>query len=528
MTVPTVVISTRLVASRRRRVRLVPGMGDFYFVALLAWLFAAGAGWQGLLADGDTGWHIRTGDYILQTRSVPRQDLFSYTRPGEPWFAWEWLSDVILAAVHRGWGLAGVSALGGVVIAAAMVVLFRWMLWRGANFFVALAVGLLATGASSVHFLARPHLATLLLLPLALWVVERDLERPGRRLWLLVPLSVVWTNLHGGFLALPVTVMAIAAGLALEALWQPPAQRSWRPPVRYALLAAACGAASIANPYGIGWHAHVAGYLTSDWIRNAVMEFRAPSFRSENQLQFQALLLGGLLAAGWRFSRGRFREGLPVLVWAHLALGSVRHAPLYAIVAAPLVAGAASELWRKWEARAGRRSGIAALGSVARDFAASGRLTPWAVVGAAAVLLLTPSLKWPRDFPKEFFPTALVGSHQSSIAPARIFTSDEWADYLIYRNWPEQRVFMDGRSDFYGPEVGDQYLAVMEGRPGWEEILKRHRCEAALVSPHWPLNALLAQSGNWERVASDRQALLYRRRKAPEVAATNPPGHSYR
>ncbi|MCS6951575.1 MAG: hypothetical protein RMK57_03480 [Bryobacterales bacterium] len=514
-----------------RRWRLpgpAPALGDFYFTALLVWLFAAGAGWQGLLADGDTGWHIRTGDYILQTGSVPRHDLFSYTRPGEPWFAWEWLADVGLALVHRLWGLSGVAAFSGLLIAAAMLALFRWMLWRGANLFVAVAVGLLATGACSVHFLARPHLATLLLLPLSLWMVERDLERARRSLWLLVALSVVWTNLHGGFLALPVTVAAMAAGLALEALGQPPAERSWRGPLRYALLAAACGAASIANPYGLRWHAHVAGYLSSDWIRNVVMEFRAPSFRSENQLQFQVLLLAGLLAAGWRFSTGRFREGLPVLLWAHLALGSVRHAPLFAMVAAPLVGSALTELWRKWEAWRGPRSVAAALGAVARDFAAAGRLTPWAAVGAAAVLWLTPATKWPRDFPDELFPTALAASQQRWLAAARLFTSDEWADYLIYRNWPKQRVFMDGRSDFYGPGVGDQYLAVMEGRPGWEEILKRYHCDAVLVSPRWTLHALLAQSRDWERVASDRRAVLYRRRQAPDVAGTNPRQQSYR
>ncbi|MCL6506757.1 MAG: hypothetical protein K6T59_07010, partial [Bryobacteraceae bacterium] len=120
-----------------------PSLSDCYFVALLAWLFAAGAGWEGLLADGDTGWHVRTGDHIVETGSIPRRDLFSYTRPGEPWFAWEWLSDLILAWFHRQWGLPGVTALAGVLIALAMLVLFRWMLWRGSNLFVALAVGLL-------------------------------------------------------------------------------------------------------------------------------------------------------------------------------------------------------------------------------------------------------------------------------------------------------------------------------------------------------------------------------------------------
>jgi hypothetical protein len=514
------------------RGRLSPSLSDCYFVALLAWLFAAGAGWEGLLADGDTGWHVRTGDHIVETGSIPRRDLFSYTRPGEPWFAWEWLSDLILAWFHRQWGLPGVTALAGVLIALAMLVLFRWMLWRGSNLFVALAVGLLAAGAASIHFLARPHVATLLLLPLSLWAVDRDLKRTDGRVWLLVPLSVLWTNLHGGFLALPATLAAVAAGLSLETLRRRPGERNWRRPLRYAWLTCACGLASLLNPYGPAWHVHVARYLNSDWIRNVVMEFRSPSFRTENQLQFEALLLGGLLVAGWRLAQGRIQESVPVVLWAHLALGSVRHAPLYALVAAPVVASALSELWEKWEAKAGRGSVAAVLGAVARDFGASrGRLTPWAAAGVAAVLWLTPDHKWPRDFPDHAFPTALVRSQASLLRQARVFTSDEWADYLIYRNWPGQRVFMDGRSDFYGPAIGDQYIALMQGQPGWERILARHGCDVVLVPARWPLAALLEADPGWRLVAADHRAKLFRRTSpptSPRGERTNLTAHSYR
>ncbi len=511
---------------------LSPSLSDCYLVALLAWLFAAGAGWEGLLADGDTGWHIRTGDYILETGLIPRQDPFSYTRPGEPWFAWEWLSDLILAWVHRHWGLPGVAALAGVVIGLAMLVLFGWMLWRGTNLFVALAMALLAAGASSIHFLARPHVATLLLLPLSLWAVERDLKREDRRVWLLVPLSVLWTNLHGGFLALPATLAAVVAGLSVETLRRRRGERNWRRPVRYGVLAGVCGLASLLNPYGPALHVHVAGYLNSDWIRNVVMEFRSPSFRTENQLQFEALLLGGLLAAGWRLAQGRIHESLPVILWAHLALGSVRHAPLYAVVAAPLVASALSELWEKWEARAGRGSVAAVLGAVARDFGTrAGRLTPWAAAGVAAVLLLTPDRKWPRDFPDHAFPTSLVRSQASLLRQARVFTSDEWADYLIYRNWPRQRVFMDGRSDFYGPSIGNQYIALMQAQPGWERILARYGCDVVLVPARWGLAALLEADPGWRLVAADGRAKLFRRAGLPaslKGERTNLTARSYR
>src|SRR5258708_13785851 len=80
---------------------LLPGFSDCLFLAVLFWLFASGSGgWSGLLADGDTGWHIRTGQWILENHSVPHTDLFSFSKAGQPWFAWEWLSDVVFAFLH--------------------------------------------------------------------------------------------------------------------------------------------------------------------------------------------------------------------------------------------------------------------------------------------------------------------------------------------------------------------------------------------------------------------------------------------
>ena len=99
---------------------LRPSLADVVLAALLGQLFCFRQGWVSLLADGDTGWHIRTGEWILQYRSAPTVDLFSFTRPGEPWFAWEWLSDLVMALVHRSWGLAGVAAVGGFAAAWLM------------------------------------------------------------------------------------------------------------------------------------------------------------------------------------------------------------------------------------------------------------------------------------------------------------------------------------------------------------------------------------------------------------------------
>src|SRR4051794_31678987 len=173
---------------------LAPSMTDFLFAALLAWLFAGGGG-KMLLSDGDTGWHIRTGDYILEHGAIPRVDLFTFTKPGEPWFAWEWLTDLIFAWLHRGWGLKAVVMVGGVALVATATLLFCRMLWSGGNLFFSLAAALLANGATLVHFLARPHVFTFVFLAIGLWLMARDRRTPDWAIWLLPPLTAVWVNM---------------------------------------------------------------------------------------------------------------------------------------------------------------------------------------------------------------------------------------------------------------------------------------------------------------------------------------------
>ena len=126
---------------------LVPSVVDVFFCALLLAAFVRPAGLQGLLADGDTGWHIRTGELVLATGRVPVTDPFSFTRPGQAWFAWEWLSDVAFALLWRWKGVAAVAAFCGAVIALAAAVLFGRLLERGAGLAIALGATMAAVSA---------------------------------------------------------------------------------------------------------------------------------------------------------------------------------------------------------------------------------------------------------------------------------------------------------------------------------------------------------------------------------------------
>src|ERR1700733_1797561 len=216
---------------------LVPSLLDLLFIALIGWLFMSSGphGWQSLLADVDVGWHIRTGEYILDHHQVPHQNLYSFSKPGAPWYSWEWLSDVIDALLFRWAGLKGVVLAAGVMIALYATTLMRRIVDAGAHLFVALLVTLLSVGSASMHFLARPHVFTLLLLSLSMALIEADRRGANpARLWWLVPITLLWTSLHGGFLVLIGLLGLAAIGAAVESWIQRPAgaRPDWAPALR--------------------------------------------------------------------------------------------------------------------------------------------------------------------------------------------------------------------------------------------------------------------------------------------------------
>ncbi len=179
--------------------RVLPSLTDLAFVMPIIFIFVKLAGARTLLADGDTGWHIRTGQWILAHHQVPSADMFSFSRPGAPWFAWEWLWDVIFAVLYGRWGLPSVVLGSMIIICATNALLFRLVRRKCDNGLVAIAVTLLATGGCAIHWLARPHLFTFLFFAVTMHITDRAAEGRTRLLAWLVPLVLVWTNLHGGF-----------------------------------------------------------------------------------------------------------------------------------------------------------------------------------------------------------------------------------------------------------------------------------------------------------------------------------------
>jgi hypothetical protein len=510
--------------------RFLPSLTDLAFLMPLIFLFVKLEGARTLLGDGDTGWHVRTGEWILAHGRVPQTDIFSFSRPGAPWFAWEWLWDVLFAMLHQRWGMSAVVAASILVICVTSALLFRLIRRACGNGLVAIAVTLLATGGCAIHWLARPHLFTLFFLTVTLHITTRAAEGRTKLLAWLVPITLLWTNLHGGFFVVFLVLLChLAHGVVNAAIERDPAARIGflRGMKPWLLTFAACLAVTFINPYGWQLHRHVVEYITDPYQLQHITEFQSMNFHAPVVVYFEPLMVLTVVVALWDARHRRFADVFLALGWLHLALIAQRNLPLYAIAAAPLAArgifaailyaGQSSEVLASWVGRLARtfEGGSASFDETDRigrvHLAAA---LPLALVAMA--LLLTPpatgvidsrftSTYDPKYYPEKAIPILLAPETH------HIFAEDEWGDYLIYHLYPHKKVFIDGRSDFYGDEFGERYLDLMNVQHGWQKTLDRYSIDTIVIAPKFALTQTLKISRDWRVVYDDGVALIFRR-----------------
>ncbi|HUO32835.1 MAG TPA: hypothetical protein VMU80_26715 [Bryobacteraceae bacterium] len=520
-------------------IRFLPSMADFAFLMPIVFIFAGMHGARTLLADGDTGWHIRTGEWILSHGRVPHQDLFSFTKAGQPWFAWEWLSDVLFAWLHQHWGMAALVVWSTVVIALVSALLYRLAYRKSASPLIAMAVTFLAVAGSSIHFLARPHLFTLLFAVVFYAILERVRSGEASAKWLfwLPALTVLWTNLHGGWFIGVVLVGTYAAGELASGLCDSGSgalRSAVRRALPYAGAAGLCLAASLAGPYTYHLHVHIWRYLTDSYQREHIQEMMPISFQNPAARYFEILLLVGGAACFWHLRRKRFTECLLVAIFAHAALIASRNIPIFGIVAAPVLALAIAEwlqlledapvsAWLRNLARGLREMGgnIGSMETVWRTHLAS-------VLGLALITAILYAPAPPANFRARFdakdFPVKALASLGGPEAQGRIFTSDQWGDYLIYNFYPHSRVFIDGRSDFYGSRFVQKYLEIVGVNYKWQQYLNDYGVDTVLLRTDAPLAGALKESSRWHVVYDDGNAIVFRagaRPESPQVSAVN-------
>ena len=91
-----------------------------------------------------------------------------------------------------------------------------------------------------------------------------------------------------------------------------------------------------------------------------------------------------------------------------------------------------------------------------------------------------------------------------------MFNNFAWGGYILYRSWPQETVFIDGQTDFYGEFLAREYTKVMAVDEGWEATLKNYDVSWIIVPPHEPLVKALQNEKEWVIVYQDDTAAIVR------------------
>ena len=514
-----------LATTSRWYARALPSLVDLAFLLPIVLLFGKLKGTKTLFADADTGWHIRTGEWIIQHRAVPTQDLFSFTKPDQSWFAWEWGWDVMFAAVHGIAGLGGVGLVSTLILSLFSVCLFLLLRRVSHNHVVSFFVTVIAVCASSVHWLARPHLFSMLFAVVLLHLLQTADEGNTKALYFAPLLLAIWTNIHGGFVAGLLILFCHSLGLTLSCLLAETAQSpgSAFAKVRpYWVASLLSLGTTFLNPYGWHLHQHIYRYLTDEDLLSRISEFQSMSFHAPSAMLFEVMLVLAGFAAFWKLQSRQIAPALAILLWAHFALVSARHIPLFLVVAAAAVASLLDHVMQRLRHVAFLSKGAATVAEICEELADMERPGRLHILSAAAVVLLAFLFAAGKEpftpqFDADSFPAQAVPFLQARAARhpgeagigSRVYTYDQWGDYLIYRLYPAQRVFFDGRSDFYGIDFVKINQRITAADHDWKKLLRSYGIEMVILKPDAPLSAVLKITSGSEVLFDDGKVIVF-------------------
>ncbi|MEP7031878.1 MAG: hypothetical protein ABI830_13165 [Pseudolabrys sp.] len=443
-----------------------------------------------LLADPDTYSHTALGRWILEHHAVPTVDPFSLTMRGEPWVAFEWLSQVVFAAAHSLGGWPAVATLGAAMAALSFGLLMRFLLreWPPVP---ALIAALIAFVLASPHILARPHILALPIMVAFVASMIRAADQKSAPPWHMIPLMVLWANLHGSF----TFGLAMIGAVALDALWNAAPTERLRVVRQWALFGVLALTAACINPYGPEMIVVTFRTIALGHALSTITEWRPQDFTHIGP--FEIVMLACFGAALYRGVKLPLLRLVMVFGLFHLALSQSRHADLLGLLAPLFLARPLAEQFGLSAARAVNEW----------------RMPAWAPAAVGLLLVAATGLATARN---DIAPAAAITPDKAvqslDLAKAGPILNDY--DFGGYLDFVGIAPFIDGRGELYGSDFALRYNRAvnLQDVPGFLRLLDEYKFTTTLLSPGTPAIGLLDRLPNWQRVYADNVAIVHRRR----------------
>jgi hypothetical protein len=446
--------------------------------------------------DPDLWWHLKTGEIIWNTHSIPRTDLFSFTTNNHAWTDHEWLSQVTIYAAWRFGGNSGLMLWLCVFGSLLFIASYALCALYSGNAKVALVGALVTWFFATVGLGIRPHMLGYLLLTCELLIVHLARSRNARWFLLLPPLFAVWVNCHGSFF-LGLIVLAIflftsffkfRAGSLVASCWDKKQRRMLAP--AFALSVAALflnpvGLDQLMYPLNVMFHQSTGLANVDEWL----------PITFDNARAFGLLAIAGFLFAATlvRPVELRLDELLLFALGFGMALGHVRMLFVFGVLAAPVLSRLLSNAWDGYDPARDRRAPNAILILIALSIA----------------VLAFPNSKQLDLQVRKDNPVKAVEFIRHSGLSGRMLNDYVYGGYLIWA-LPEHKVFMDGRGDVYDwtgvlSEFGDWAMLRTDPRI----LLDKYRVDFCLLSRNAPMSHVLPYLPGWKMVYSDELSMIF-------------------
>ena len=446
------------------------------------------------VTDPDVWWHLRTGQLIAHNHRVFHTDPYSFTRAGQTWVNHEWLSELFLFGVYQAAGWGGLIVIFGAVIAAAFFIVF--LRCRGRPY-VAGLVTVWGALASVPSWGVRPQMLTFLLASVFLFLLERSEQKPSL-IWWTVPLMLLWVNLHAGYiLGIGLMVLFLAGGV-LDRVFGAGESSNLN---SLGLTIIACLAVVPLNPNGwrMFWYPLVT--LRSAAMQSYIHEWFSPDFHRPAYFPLLLMMLATMALLPASSQRVSPRQLLLMTVTMFAALVSVRHIPIFVLIAVPVLSGLV-------QAQFQIRGVSLQKGPL--------RLAVNAIVLAALVVFMGVRLRevitQQKATEARSFPAAAVAFLSKAQPPGPILNHYNWGGYFIWKLYPQYRVYIDGRADLYGDAFMEEFVATYHLRgAAWQAPLEKWGIQTVVLPPESPMVTALRASPGWKPIYSDSLAEILTR-----------------
>jgi hypothetical protein len=452
--------------------------------------------------DPDLWWHLKTGEFISEHKSIPHTDPFSFTRAGEPWVAHEWLTELVLYQIQRSAGFGALIVIFAALLSAAFFFLY---LRCGHAPYIAGIATLCAAWATMPIWGVRPQVISLLLTSLWLVILERSDRKPNL-LWWTLPLTLLWVNLHAGF-ALGLALSALfLAGTILETRLNHPlasTKASWK--LSAAILFLDLCLVPL-NPNGRRLFSYPIETLRSTTMQNYIVEWASPNFHRPEYWPFLLIVLATAATLSWSRVPVRPRDLILLLVSLFAALSSIRLIPLFVLIAVSLIS---RSLGRRPE-----RGLDDSRPSVHSPMRTSPAFRGWlnaAIIFAMAMFAGVRILQVIHNQARaeaQQFPARAVAFLQTHPPQGPIFNHYDWGGYLIWKLYPSTPVFIDGRADLYGAQLFHDFADAYQLMGPWQQILERWHIHTVIIPPESALATGLQSAPDWTISYQDPQAII--------------------